>query len=154
MYDKPVLGASASCCHPERVEHEAGGLGAVDGPASDVTAEGVEHDAAEHLALAGRVLGDVGHPQLIGPLAPKRPADEIQRAMLVLADLGALGEPACRGALQAELGAGCKTTIRWIVPASACRENRRKQSRGAQRTVRCISGKRPCHRRNSGNVHR
>jgi len=21
MYDKPVLGASASCCHPERVEH-------------------------------------------------------------------------------------------------------------------------------------
>ena len=48
--------------HPERVEDEQRRLAAVDRPADDEPGERVEDDAAVDLALAGRVLGDVGHP--------------------------------------------------------------------------------------------
>ena len=37
----------------------------VDRPADHAAGEGVEHDRAVDLALAGGVLGDVGHPQLV-----------------------------------------------------------------------------------------
>ena len=51
--------------HPERGGDERGRLGAVDRPADDEARERVEHDTAVDLALAGGVLGDVGHPQLV-----------------------------------------------------------------------------------------
>jgi hypothetical protein len=37
----------------------------------------VEHDRAVELALPGRVLGDVGDPQLVGPLASEVAVDEV-----------------------------------------------------------------------------
>src|SRR3954451_1517387 len=48
--------------HPQRVEHEAGGLGGVDRPAHDLSAERFQHHAAVHLALPGGVLADVASP--------------------------------------------------------------------------------------------
>ena len=48
-----------------------------DRPADNPPAERVEHDSAEHLALACRMLGDVRHPQLVGPLTHEHPVDEI-----------------------------------------------------------------------------
>jgi hypothetical protein len=77
--------------HAEGVEHEQRGLGAVDRPADHVAGERVRDDAAVDLALAGRVLGDVGHPQLVGAVAPERAAHEIERGDV--ADAGALRQP-------------------------------------------------------------
>jgi hypothetical protein len=36
-----------------------------------------QHNRAVHLPLAGRVLGDIGHPQLVGPLADEYAVDEV-----------------------------------------------------------------------------
>ena len=58
--------------HAEGVEDELRGLGAVDRPADDLARERVEDDAAVDLALARRMLGDVGHPQLVGSVAAER----------------------------------------------------------------------------------
>ncbi len=101
MDHQPVLGAAAARGHAERVEHQSRGLRAVDGPADDEPAEGVQHDAAVDLALPRGVLGDVGHPQLIGALAREGAAHEIQRAQVP--DPSALRQPAGRNALQTEL---------------------------------------------------
>ena len=59
-------------CHPERVEDEQRRLGAVDRPADNEPRERVEDDAAVDLAVARRVLGDVGHPQLVRPVTTER----------------------------------------------------------------------------------
>jgi hypothetical protein len=63
--------------------------------------EGVEHDAAVDLALPCRVLGDVGHPQLIEPVASELAPDEVQRGDLRQAC--ALGQTARRQALESDL---------------------------------------------------
>ena len=51
--------------HPERVARQRRGRVVADRPADDAAAERVEHDGAVDLALPGRVLGDVGQPQLV-----------------------------------------------------------------------------------------
>ena len=61
--DYGSLGLAVLDRHPERVDNQVGGLGRVDRPANDSPREGVEHDGAVHLALPGRVFGDVGQPQ-------------------------------------------------------------------------------------------
>jgi len=63
--------------HPERVCRQAGGRVVADRPADHAAAERVEHDRAVDLALARRVLGDVGHPELVGALAAKDTVDEV-----------------------------------------------------------------------------
>ena len=63
--------------HPERVAGQRRGRVVADRPADDAAAERVEHDRAVDLALAGRVLGDVGQPQLVGPVAAELAVDEI-----------------------------------------------------------------------------
>jgi hypothetical protein len=73
-------GVAPARCHAERVGHEHGRLGGVDRPADDETRERIEHGAAVDLALARGVLGDVGHPQLIGLLTTERAAHEIRPA--------------------------------------------------------------------------
>src|SRR5665648_250308 len=51
--------------HVERVDDQLGVLDVVDGPADDLATVGVHHGAAVDLALPGRVLCDVGDPQLV-----------------------------------------------------------------------------------------
>ena len=79
MHHQPVAVRAPLGGHPQRVEHEAGGLGGVDRPAHDLAAEGVQHHAAVDLALAGGVLGDVGDPQLVGAIAAELAPDQVQR---------------------------------------------------------------------------
>jgi hypothetical protein len=55
----------------------------------------------EDLALAGRVLGDVGHPQQVGTLATEVATDQVHRGDL--AQPRALRQPPGRKALDAEL---------------------------------------------------
>ncbi|HZV27634.1 MAG TPA: hypothetical protein VFG00_15255 [Acidothermaceae bacterium] len=62
MNHETVAVLAALGCHPERVEDEQRRLCAVDRPVDDEAGERVEDDAAVDLALAGGVLGDVGHP--------------------------------------------------------------------------------------------
>src|SRR4051812_24112781 len=57
--------------HPERVRGQASGWVVADRPADDAAAERVEDDGAVDLALPGRVLGDVGQPELIRTLSPE-----------------------------------------------------------------------------------
>ena len=45
----------------------------IERPSHHPTEPGVEHHAAVQLSLAGGVLGDVGHPQLVGTLAAEVP---------------------------------------------------------------------------------
>jgi hypothetical protein len=52
-------------CDAERVGRECGGLAGVDRPSHDASGVHVQHDRAVHLALTGRVFGDVGDPQLV-----------------------------------------------------------------------------------------
>jgi hypothetical protein len=49
----------------------------VDGPANDAAAEGVNHNAAIELALAGGVFGDVGDHSLSGPSRAEQAPHEI-----------------------------------------------------------------------------
>jgi hypothetical protein len=51
--------------HPQGVGNQRGGLVAVDRPAHYSAGEHIQHDAAVQLALSSRMLGDVGHPQLV-----------------------------------------------------------------------------------------
>ncbi len=72
-------GAGQACLdgHPERrVDHRCRGP-AVQGPAHHPAGPGVEHHAAVQLPLSGGVLGDVGHPQLIGPVAGEEALNEV-----------------------------------------------------------------------------
>jgi hypothetical protein len=86
--DEVVFGVPPARRHAQRVEDEGRRLRRVDRPADDEPRERVEHDAAVHLALARRVLGDVGHPQPIRAGPAKLTAHEIKRRDL--ADLRTL----------------------------------------------------------------
>jgi hypothetical protein len=76
--DQPIAMLAALGGHPERVEHQGGGLGGVDRPADHQSRERVQDRGAVDLALAGRVLGDVSQPQLVGSIATKHSADQVQ----------------------------------------------------------------------------
>ena len=91
--DEAVLASAPARRHAERVVDEHRRLGRVDRPADDEPGEGVENDAAVELALAGRVLGDVGHPELVGPVAAELAPNEIERGDG--ADPGTLGHSPC-----------------------------------------------------------
>ena len=52
--------------HLEGVNDELGADVIGDGPAHHPATEGVEHDGQVHLALAGRMLGDVHDPETVG----------------------------------------------------------------------------------------
>ena len=58
--------------HAQGVGDQRSGLVAVDRPAHHPTREHIQHHTAIQLALSSRVLGDVGHPQLVGcrPVEP------------------------------------------------------------------------------------
>jgi hypothetical protein len=101
MYYEAIGAIAADCGHAERVGHQDRRLRAFDRPADDEPREGVEDDAAVDLALPCRVLGDVGHPQLVGPVAAKDAADEVQVGDL--GDLRPLREPARRQTLDPQL---------------------------------------------------
>ena len=99
--DEPITIVSALGGHSERVEHQRGGLGAVDRPAGHEPGERVQNHAAVDLALVGRVLGDIGDPEGVGTITTEDAPDEIQRC-----DLGhasTLGQPTSRSALDPEL---------------------------------------------------
>jgi hypothetical protein len=63
--DRLVAGCAAGECHTERVGNQQRGLGAIDRPADDHPGEGVKDRAAVDLALPGRVLSYVRHPEAI-----------------------------------------------------------------------------------------
>lgn len=46
-------------------------------PADNPAGEGIERDTAAELALACGMLGDVGHPQLVRPVAVKGPVHQV-----------------------------------------------------------------------------
>jgi hypothetical protein len=73
--------------HAERIRHERRVLGRVDRRADDPPGEYVEHNGAVHLALPGRVLGDVGDPEALEP----RQANLLERVcagpLVTVADL-------------------------------------------------------------------
>ncbi len=77
-----ALGFALFYGHPERVGGERGGRVVADRPADHASAVGVENDRAVHLALAGRVLGNVGQPQLIRAFPTESAVDQIVRARL------------------------------------------------------------------------
>jgi hypothetical protein len=52
--------------HAQRIGNQRGGLMGVDRPAHHPAGEHIQHHTAIQLALPSRVLGDVGHPQLVG----------------------------------------------------------------------------------------
>jgi len=101
MHHEPVAIGAPLGCHAECVEDQARRLRGVDRPAHDLAAEGVQHHAAEDLALASGVLGDVGDPQLVRAVAPELAADQVKRRDP--RELGAARQPPARQALQAEL---------------------------------------------------
>src|SRR4051794_28887323 len=72
-----AVGVASLDRHPERVRGQASGRLVADRPADDAAAERVEDDRAVDLALPGRVLGDVGQPELIRTLSPEDAVDEV-----------------------------------------------------------------------------
>ncbi|MDA0167623.1 hypothetical protein OJ998_00875 [Solirubrobacter taibaiensis] len=92
MDDQLAGGDAPEGGHAERVEHERGGLGARENASSTTAA------AAAELALPRGMLGDVGHPQLVGGRAGDHSADEIERGDLP--DACALGQSPCREPLR------------------------------------------------------
>src|SRR6266699_5717507 len=63
--------------HAERVGDQRGTGRGFDRPPDHATRPGVEHDGAVHLAFPGRMLGDVGDPELIRLVAMEVPLDAI-----------------------------------------------------------------------------
>lgn len=63
--------------HLDGVDDELGADVVGDGPPDDAAAERVEHDGQVHLALAGRVLGDVHHPQPVRSGRVEGPVHEV-----------------------------------------------------------------------------
>ena len=69
-----------SIAMPSALRHQRRGLArGIDRPADDPAGEDVEHDRAIDLALACRVLGDVGDPEPFGIVKTEVPLDEIVR---------------------------------------------------------------------------
>jgi len=71
---------SPACGHPEGVCHQHRGLGRVDRPSDQPAREHVEDDTAVDLALARVLLGDVGHPQLVGRFAAELAPHQVRAA--------------------------------------------------------------------------
>jgi hypothetical protein len=63
--------------HSQRVGDQRCFGPAVDRPADDTATEGIENHGTVHLALAGRVLGDVGDPELIATIPLEVPSNTI-----------------------------------------------------------------------------
>lgn len=63
----------------ERACHQLEGLGRVDRPASHPTREDVKDGEAIDLALSGRVLGDVGEPELVRGWPVEVPPKQVKR---------------------------------------------------------------------------
>ena len=65
--------------HPERVEGELRAQVVAHRPADHLAAPGVEHAGQEDVALPGGHVGDVRHPEAVGPRRAEVAADEIGR---------------------------------------------------------------------------
>ena len=64
-----------------RVDH-GGGRSPIEGPPHDQAAPCVEHATAVDLAVSCRMLGDVGHPLLVGPVPLEVPVHEVVEGRL------------------------------------------------------------------------
>src|SRR5271165_2121944 len=65
--------------HVERFQNEFGAQMIGHRPADDAPAVSVKHDREIQEACPGRDVGDVGNPELVGPLGGELPIDEIGR---------------------------------------------------------------------------
>ena len=74
---EPGLDPPCLARHHDGVVDEGGLAAPVDGPAHDPAAVGVEDGAAVDLALARRVLGDVGEPEHVGPVHGEVALDQV-----------------------------------------------------------------------------
>jgi hypothetical protein len=63
--------------HPERRWSSAQRSVVSDRPADDAAAERIEHDRAVDLPRAGRMLGDIGQPELVRAVTDEHPVDEM-----------------------------------------------------------------------------
>jgi hypothetical protein len=63
--------------HVQGVEDELGAQVEAHCPADDAPGEGVEDDGKVEEAGPGRDVGDVGNPELVRPLGPEIPIDQI-----------------------------------------------------------------------------
>jgi hypothetical protein len=63
--------------HAQGIGNQRSGLMCVDRPADHPAGEHVQHHTAVHLAFLGRMLGDVGHPQLVGGRPVEAALDQV-----------------------------------------------------------------------------
>ena len=63
--------------HSQSIRYERCGRMGVDRPADDASTERIENHRAIDLAFTGRMLGDVGDPQLVATLPPELPLHAI-----------------------------------------------------------------------------
>ena len=64
----------------QRVQHEVGAGGRRDPPADDAACEHVDHEGHEDEAGPGRDVGEVAHPQRVGPIRHELAVDLVLRA--------------------------------------------------------------------------
>jgi hypothetical protein len=83
MDDRRVVDSSGLTRHAQRIVDQSGFAAPIDGPADNPAAEGVENHAAVDLALARRVLGDVGEPQRVGAVDGKIALDQVLFSRLI-----------------------------------------------------------------------
>ncbi len=78
VHDRAGLASVASPDgHLQGVDDELGTEVISDRPADDATREGIDHSRQVDLALCRRVLGDVAHPEGIGPVDGELAVDEV-----------------------------------------------------------------------------
>jgi hypothetical protein len=65
--------------HVQGVKHQPSSEGRGHRPADDPTAARIQHDRKVEKACPGRDVGDVGHPQQIGPLRCEVAVDQVRR---------------------------------------------------------------------------
>jgi hypothetical protein len=92
-------GAAVRERHPQRVEHEVGAHVAGELPTHHPAAEGVDDEGEEHQALPAAQIGEVGHPQLVGPAGGEVALDQVWPALGVRVRAG--GAPRLAAALGA-----------------------------------------------------
>lgn len=63
----------------QRVEHEVGLHRAADPPADDAPREDIDDEGHVYEALPGRDVGEVRHPQLVGPISLEMEVHTVQR---------------------------------------------------------------------------
>ena len=66
--------------HLERVEGEGGAQGARHPPAHDAPGEDVDDEGGVGEARPRRHVGDVGHPELVGPAGHEATIDQVGRS--------------------------------------------------------------------------